>query len=117
MIIKPYSQALAVVSTSIDPVPDLDDHRLDVRAARTVGGLYIAREDDDDDNDLSLLNAEALDQAQPVALAAAVKRGELRLDLDAPYPERVASGVVVLGVAMRPTQPLFPSARAERLIR
>ena len=63
-----------------------------------LGGLYIAREDDDDDNDLSLLNAEALDQAQPVALAAAVKRGDLRLDLDAPYPERVASGVVVLGL-------------------
>jgi hypothetical protein len=99
VIIKPDSQLSADMSMNYEPVADLDD-RLDIRAAtRIVSGLYRAGDDDDDDDDdLRLLGAGDVDQARPVALAAAAKREELHLDVDGSYPQRVASGVVVLGL-------------------
>ena len=97
MIIKPDSQPAPDVSTNDERVADLD-HRLDIRAAtRIMSGLYRAGDDDDDD-DLRLLGAGNVDQARPVTLAASARREELRLDVDGSYPQRVASGVVVLGL-------------------
>jgi hypothetical protein len=106
MIIKPEVQPSAALSEGDggERAWDLGTAPAARTTARAVSGLYEARahdDDDDDDDDLSFQNAEELDEAQPVApvaLASTAGREELRLDVDGPYPQQIASGVVALGL-------------------
>jgi hypothetical protein len=84
MIIKPDSQQCAESSSDEERASDLAELPELSAAQRTVSGLYKARENDDND-DLSLQGTSA-------------SREVLRLDVDGSYPQRVASGVLVLGM-------------------
>jgi hypothetical protein len=97
VIVKQDQLLSADMSTSVERELDLDDRPDITAAAQVVSGLYTVRDDDDDD-DLSLLDAEDLDQPQPLRFMAPAKRGEFRLDVDRSYPQRLASGVVVIGL-------------------